>query len=828
MEDIVIKIGASAKQFTEEMEKAERKTESLSDTLRTVTIAASAQFVGLTATVAACVAQFNEQEAANRKLEAVLRSTGGVAGVTAGEVEAYAKALDQTTVFSEDTIKATQTVMLRFTNLGKEVFPEATKSILDFAAGTGQDATSAAEILGKALNEPTEGMMRLSRQGITFSDQQKNQIKVMELSGDVLGAQRVILEAVATAHGGMAEEAAKGGGQIQKLKQQASEFAEDMGQHFAPIVNSAAGAIAKLIAEVRENEQVFKLGTAFVTAGIAVSGAAAIAGVAGLGFLKLKAAMVAAQVSTDLLTLSTRMLVGATGIGAVVLAVTYLALNWDTSVQRMRSVWEGFSTFFVGSAGAFRKILSGIFSADLGELRQGVEEFKANMKSAWETGTRPVLTAKVVYDSPAGPQAPGGDESSKRQEEIKKTQALEAERKRYEYSALTAHNQALMLEYAKASAERIAYKEEESKLLKQISEATGSAELAGVRAAAQRRLAEVRTLEGQAAALERQRQQSEKELRELEQKNASADLIALKKKEVEEISKLQDVNFKGDRKLAQAHLAETKKLYQLSQAEETTRNKAFDGLLIKNQDAYQKLSLKHRIEFERDRKRVLVDGLDTRADAEAKFYEAQLQKQIESHNQFYQDELQYGTAVAAMKQVFRSEDLQHTADGFSELSQLTNSSHSELKAVGQVAATSQIVIKTAEAAMNIFAGFSTIPFIGPALGIAAAAAAIAYGAEQIGRVWAAREGGVMAGGIAGRDSIPTLMMPGELITPTQNFEEVIGSVAAQRAAQKLGTSSVAVTPVQVGVDISFRGNAAKYFVAEITKAQAIGTYRGGS
>jgi len=43
------------------------------------------------------------------------------------------------------------------------------------------------------------------------------------------------------------------------------------------------------------------------------------------------------------------------------------------------------------------------------------------------------------------------------------------------------------------------------------------------------------------------------------------------------------------------------------------------------------------------------------------------------------------------------------------------------------------------------------------------------------------DGGMITGGIPNRDSVNVSMMPGELVVPTRNFEEVIGAVQNQRA-----------------------------------------------
>jgi hypothetical protein len=119
-----------------------------------------------------------------------------------------------------------------------------------------------------------------------------------------------------------------------------------------------------------------------------------------------------------------------------------------------------------------------------------------------------------------------------------------------------------------------------------------------------------------------------------------------------------------------------------------------------------------------------------------------------------------------------------------DLMQLQNSNNKTLKGIGKAAAIADITIKTAQSAMNIYNGFSTIPIIGPALGIAGAAAAIAYGAEQIGKVKGAKKGGIMTGGIRGVDSIPAMLTPGELVAPEKNFDEVVNAVANQRLQQQ--------------------------------------------
>lgn len=174
------------------------------------------------------------------------------------------------------------------------------------------------------------------------------------------------------------------------------------------------------------------------------------------------------------------------------------------------------------------------------------------------------------------------------------------------------------------------------------------------------------------------------------------------------------------------------------------------------------------------------------SDSVKKMRESEYQAQVQNNARMIFEQQKFGALYAMINRAMHSSIYQGSKQAFGELAALQESSNSTLKAIGKTAAVANIIIRTAESAMNIYAGFSTIPFIGPALGIAGAAAAIAFGGEQIGKVTAAAQGGLMTGGVPGVDSIPVMAQQGELIAPAQNFEEVVGSVAASRAAQDSG------------------------------------------
>ena len=177
------------------------------------------------------IAVANEQERVEAQLAATLRSTGNAAGFVAEEITRQAAAMQELTTFGDEAIIGAQSLLLTFTKLKDDVFPAATLITLDIAAAMGQDLKSSAILVGKALNDPILGLSALTRVGITFSDQQKDQIKLFVETGDVMSAQNVILKELNTQFGGSAAAAAKTfGGEMKQIANELGDAKEKMGK----------------------------------------------------------------------------------------------------------------------------------------------------------------------------------------------------------------------------------------------------------------------------------------------------------------------------------------------------------------------------------------------------------------------------------------------------------------------------------------------------------------------------------------------------------------------------------------------------------------------
>jgi len=187
---------------------------------------------------------------ATAQTEAVLRSTAGAANITADGISNLAGKLSALTGIDDEAIQSNENLLLTFTNIknrageGNDIFAQATKTVLDMSVALGQDGKSSAIQLGKALNDPIAGITALTRVGVTFTDQQKAQIKTLVESGDTLGAQKIILKELNTEFGGSAEAAAS---PMKKLGIALDNLKEKVGTAFLPVLSQVAEALPGVI-----------------------------------------------------------------------------------------------------------------------------------------------------------------------------------------------------------------------------------------------------------------------------------------------------------------------------------------------------------------------------------------------------------------------------------------------------------------------------------------------------------------------------------------------------------------------------------------------------
>lgn len=238
---LVVRIEANLKNFESGMNNITDKVDSFGSKIKKLGgIIAGAFAVKVVGDFfASTIKDAAEAEDNLKQLETVIVSTGGKAGVTADQITSMAAELQNVTKFSDDAIIAGDNLLLTFTNIGKDVFPEATETMLNMSQALKQDLKGSAIQLGKALNDPIKGITALSRVGVSFTESQKEMIAKLVETGDIVGAQKVILAELNTEFGNAARAAGETfSGKLERLKNQFGEIKESIGNALLPVLSN--------------------------------------------------------------------------------------------------------------------------------------------------------------------------------------------------------------------------------------------------------------------------------------------------------------------------------------------------------------------------------------------------------------------------------------------------------------------------------------------------------------------------------------------------------------------------------------------------------------
>lgn len=252
--DLLLRTGS----FETDSKRAEKRAREMHKTFQATGKAigtAIAAGAGIAATGLALVIKSTiEAEKAQAQLEAVLKSTKGAAGLAADEILTMSSELQKLSTFDDEAITGAQSLLLTFTQIGRDVFPAATQSVLDMATALDKDLKSAAEIVGKALNDPVKGVGALAKAGIQFSKDQRNMIETLVETGRAAEAQRIILKELETQFGGSAKAARDTlGGAFEALKNAAGDLLEGDAGSFKGLKDGVNSLTATLESSATRN-----------------------------------------------------------------------------------------------------------------------------------------------------------------------------------------------------------------------------------------------------------------------------------------------------------------------------------------------------------------------------------------------------------------------------------------------------------------------------------------------------------------------------------------------------------------------------------------------
>lgn len=184
-----------------------------------------------------------ESQKISKITEQLVKTTGGAAKISAEQVGELATALSNKTAIDDEAIQSASNLILTFKNVrneagkGNDIFNRATAAALDLSTVMGTDASGAAMQLAKALDNPLKGVTALQRSGVSFTAQQKEQIKTLVESGKTLEAQKIILKEVESQVGGAAAASATS---AERAKIAFGNLQEQIGGYLLPVVEKVS------------------------------------------------------------------------------------------------------------------------------------------------------------------------------------------------------------------------------------------------------------------------------------------------------------------------------------------------------------------------------------------------------------------------------------------------------------------------------------------------------------------------------------------------------------------------------------------------------------
>jgi hypothetical protein len=193
------------------------------------------------------------------KLEGVLDATGHAAGLTADEIRTMAQEIALGTMESTEGVERAAMKLATFKSVGGDAFRTVLELGTDLSALGFGSLENNVRRLAVALTEPEKGLSRLRRVGITFTEQQKEQIETLHASGRAAEAQAIILEEAARRVGGAGAAAAQGlAGAWDTFGQETEELSNEIGQLFSGISIAVANTGSALAQWATEQVQAFR------------------------------------------------------------------------------------------------------------------------------------------------------------------------------------------------------------------------------------------------------------------------------------------------------------------------------------------------------------------------------------------------------------------------------------------------------------------------------------------------------------------------------------------------------------------------------------------
>ena len=317
------------------------------------------------------LSQAYEAKKVTAETNAIIAATGGAARISAEGVAALSDKLSMQIGVDDELIQKSANLLLTFkqvqnqTGAGNDIFSQAVTLAQDLGSVFGS-TDSAAMQLGKALSDPVAGLTALKRAGINFSESQKETIKNLVAQGDLLGAQKVILNEVSSQVGGTAAASATGFDRMKVAVENVAEqlgtlllpYFEDLANWITTVVVPVISEFATIVGEQGLGAAIGNLsgkfldwignlkGTGEVIYWVVAAIAALTAGI--YAFAVAEAVATVAMTAFDVAWNASGIGLIATVIAMITVAIVAMAIKWQWLRDLLKDVWNAIVTGLQG------------------------------------------------------------------------------------------------------------------------------------------------------------------------------------------------------------------------------------------------------------------------------------------------------------------------------------------------------------------------------------------------------------------------------------------------------------------------------------------------
>lgn len=196
--------GARAEQTTSKLESSWSKFSRTIITVNQGLQLATRVFGTVSRSIGGLTSAWESNEQATVRMESAWRAAGGASGLTVRELNNLTTELHNLSGIATQTIEESLALAQTFHNISGDTFPATIQAAADLATIMGGDMTAAMQQVAFAVNDPIQGVSRLTRSGIQFTDVQREMIREFVELGEISKAQAIVLGEVESQFGGAA------------------------------------------------------------------------------------------------------------------------------------------------------------------------------------------------------------------------------------------------------------------------------------------------------------------------------------------------------------------------------------------------------------------------------------------------------------------------------------------------------------------------------------------------------------------------------------------------------------------------------------------------